>query len=280
MNDKDTLISDFGTWLNEEEANWFLDQLSIDSSRIEPNYFYLQKIAEAIITHLPFHNIFLLTRPPKAPSASEIRDDMLNLRGGPCGTMNTFLGALLRIKGFEVTLVSATIMEPHCHLGLLVSIHNNLYYVDAGDGKPYFDPMKIDEFKERRYTSHTYRSFKDGENFIIQYLSEDQKWNTTCSVHLTPRKFHFFEKSIHKHYTEESYGPFSRNLRLVKYPDRKILGFRNFTFLNEADNIYYREELPNLETLRLKAEMHFGLHKLPIQHAIDILVIKGGLING
>src|SRR4051812_13602056 len=125
MIDHQTLITDFGTWVSEDEANKFLNYLGILPLGIEPCYRFLQQITETIVTQLPFHNLFLLTRPPAAPTPTEIREDMLSYKGGPCGTMNTFLGALLRVKGFEVDLVSATIMEPDCHLGLLVRINND-----------------------------------------------------------------------------------------------------------------------------------------------------------
>lgn len=280
MIERTTLITDFGTWISEYEADRFLDNLGVSAFGIEPGYDLLQQITEAVITQLPFHNIFLLTRPPAPPTPNEIREDMLSKKGGPCGTMNTFLGALLRVKGFEVDLVSATIMEPDCHLGLLVSIDKDRYYLDAGDGKPYYEPMKINDTAVKKYPSHCFRYHTDRDNLIIQYQIEPDQWNTTCTVHLVPRKFSFFETSILKHYTDESYGPFSRNLRLVKYPGRKIIGFRNFTYLKEENQEYIRKELPDFESLRNMAELHFGIHQLPIQQAIDLLSKKGAIRNG
>jgi N-hydroxyarylamine O-acetyltransferase len=143
MIDQETLLQDFGTWVTAEEARYFLERLGIHPATLALDYDSLSRIVSAVIMDLPFHNLFLLTRHPHAPTCAEIRADMLGLRGGPCGTMNPFLGALLRVIGFETTLVSASMMEPHCHLGLVVSIDQERYYVDAGDGKPYFEPMRV-----------------------------------------------------------------------------------------------------------------------------------------
>jgi len=64
---------------------------------------------------------------------------------------------------------------------------------------------------------------------------------------------------------------------LVKYPNRKILGLRNFTFLKEENDRYFRIELPDLASLRETGDFFFGQHQLPIQRAIDVLVEKGAL---
>lgn len=280
MTTKESLLEDFGTWVDAVEADEFLCKLGLEVMSLHTDYASLQKITEAVITQLPFHNLFLLTRPPAPPSCEEIRQDMLEMKGGPCGTMNPFLGTLLRMKGFDVELVSASMMEPDCHLGLLVTLNNYRYYVDAGDGKPYFEPMNTGIPERRMYPSHVFRHFSDGEELVIQYAEGNGTWTTTCTVDLTPRKFKYFAPSISKHYTLEDYGPFSRNLRLVKYPGRKIIGFRNFTMLREESGICIREKVQSVEQLKELTHHYFGNDGLPIEHAIDILVTKRALTNG
>lgn len=275
MTDPELQVLRFGTWVQDSEAARFLKTLGLEVASIGTDWDSLKSIVNSFVTRLPFHNLFLLTRPPQSPTAIEIRDDMMRLQGGPCGTMNPFLGALLDSLGYEVTLVAASMMEPNCHLGLLVRIGDERYYVDVGDGKPYFQPMRIGTSEVINVPSHQFRYQTVNNELLLDYRDSSGNWETTCTVHLVPRHFGYFQDSIFKHYSLEDYGPFSRNFRLVCYPGQAILGFRNLVYLHEMDGRCMRDPLPDWQSLENLAIRHFGNLGLPISEAIHKLKKKG-----
>ena len=132
---------DFDLELTDSEVASFLQQIHVE--RDIPSAILLEQVVAGVVEHVPFQNITMLTGPRQRPSKSWIKKEMLNGLGGLCTVRNPFLYCLLKSLGFEVRFVSSTILEPDCHISLVVTIGEEEWWVDVGNGYPYFSPIRL-----------------------------------------------------------------------------------------------------------------------------------------
>ncbi|KAI9329384.1 asparagine synthase-domain-containing protein [Zopfochytrium polystomum] len=133
----------------------------------------LDAVAAATLARVPFHNLTLLARTPRAPpSFRDIRDDTLAATGGPCAVLNTFtawllarfaaaggLAGLRAVRLVAATVAAAAASSPRvgAHVAVVVVVgdagddddddgevygdggvlEDRLCFVDVGNGKPY-----------------------------------------------------------------------------------------------------------------------------------------------
>ena len=227
-----------GFILTNDEFIRFLNLLGLND--YEVNFEFLCLFLKRFFEKIPFQNINMILRGKgKSPTVNEIKLDMLSGSGGPCGTINPFVGSLLFKMGFDAYLVAGTMGKPYDHLALILNLDNEKYYIDCGDGQPYFQPMAINDDKEYNHPFRNHRIIKsDNNKFLIQFFI-DKKWLTDVCVDPTPRDFSFFEDSIYNHYTDLNFGPFWQGLRFACYPEDRIKAIRNNTIIiqNESNEI-------------------------------------------
>lgn len=238
----------FGVELSQTEAISFIKSIGLTVAY--PSFEALSKIILAVLGRIPFQNINMLLREKKSPTIAQIKADMLSLKGGPCGHINPFLGALLEKLGYDISLVSGSMMRPNCHLGLLLTYDKKQYYIDCGDGKPYFQPIPIREYSHYKGLTHEWRSSLKQNQFVIEYKKKEGEWFTNCTVSLQKVNFNFFEKEIHYHYTQDDYGPFQRGLRFAIYPNQEIRSLRDNTFTYVNQNRLIKENINSYRQLK------------------------------
>ena len=231
-------VKRFGFFIDDNEFNDFLTLINL--SEYEVTFEYLRNFIRNVTQKIPFQNINMLIRGKgKSPSVEEIKEDMLSGLGGPCGTMNPFIGSILFKMGFDVYLVAGTMENPNDHVALILNWENDKFYVDCGDGQPYFTPIST---KNEAQYFHPFKTFRlkiiDHTHFEIHFLVKNE-WVKDVTVNLTQRDFSFFENSIYRHYTDVNYGPFWEGIRFSCYPDSKIVAIRNncFIFQDNDENI-------------------------------------------
>lgn len=238
----------FGVNLNDKEVEHFLKSIHLEIA--PPSFNFLCKIIVSTLANVPFQNIFMLLREKKSPSLELIKADMLSLKGGPCGHINPFLGSLFESLGFEVSLVPVSMMQPNCHLGLLLTYNTKLYYIDCGDGKPYFQPIPISENASYNSPSHKWKSYFKQNHLFIEYQNKAGIWFRNCQISLQKVNFSFFDKEIHAHYTQNNYGPFQTGLRLAVYPEKRLLALRDDTFTYIQGNKEVTKRIENYSQLK------------------------------
>ena len=250
-------IKRFGLALTDEEFNKFLAILNIDS--YESTFDFLNLFISKIFETIPFQNITMLMRGKgKSPSVNDIKEDMLSGLGGPCGTMNPFIGSILFKMGFDIHLVAGTMGKLNDHLALLLNWNNEKYYIDGGDGQPYFKALPI---KQNQEYYHPFKIFKlvpiDSKKFEIWFLN-NETWIKDVEVDVTPRDFSFFEQNINQHYTDVSYGPFWEGIRFSCYPKGRIIAIRNNVFIyQDSENKIIKENFINETTLKIVIGKYF-----------------------
>lgn len=234
----------FGFSLNRDELDSFAKRIGVEGIvSIPPSLVALGKVISAFLGNIPFHNLSLLTRGRRSPTISEIKRDMLSGLGGPCGHMNPFLGAFLHGLDYRIHLVSGSMMQPNCHLALLVHLPEGRFYCDVGDGRPYFYPMAADRLQEHHHPSYTWKTYPLSENQLALDVLHEDGWSRNCTVDLDEKPFSFFTNFIYCHYSKDDYGPFQRGFRLVQYPMGAVKGIRDLEYLYQENGQFFRREI-------------------------------------
>jgi arylamine N-acetyltransferase len=257
-------------WLARADVEAFHAQLGLAVE--PPSKPALVALLGRLLDRLPFQNIDMLARPRRAPTLAEIRSDMLEGRGGPCGHMNPFLAALLHELGYAVSLVAANMQAPDCHVALLVDIEGERLWMDVGNGFPYLEPIPLGDEHPRSHPllDHRLRSLGDSRWQIEHRRRGQLEWSRNYDFGLAPRSFDSFAEMIEAHYSRPGYGPFLLGLRAIRFPPCRAIVLRDRVLrLVDAE----RDESHSLDDDGLAAALreHFAASKLPLQQALDHL---------
>jgi len=199
----------------ENEVESFLNR--IEAIRSEPSPSFLEAIVSGIIEHLPFQNISMLTDDWVRPCPSKIKSDMLSGHGGLCTVRNPFLHEFLKSLGFSVRYVSSTIMEPDCHISLLVNIDGRDWWVDVGNGFPYLKPILLGDEEEVNHPFIDYRIVNIGNRWHVQHRKLDREWETNHHFSQIGVPYSVFDRMHHLHYSTPGWGPFLIGLRVNRW---------------------------------------------------------------
>jgi asparagine synthase (glutamine-hydrolysing) len=246
----------------------------------------LDSLVSASLQTIPFTNLTMLLRPPRPPTNEEIKFDFLSGIGGPCAVVNAGFAAFIHCLGFTVCLTPATMLQSECHVGILVLIQGEFYYVDVGNGKPYFQAVKLGDertlgceynfpwkvvWNEDTQLFHLFHG-KAGPNEDSSGISWPEKANQTFHP---ARTVHYasFRPMIQRSRTDRTYGPFLHGLRLVMYlGNRSLVGIRDAQIMS-GSSIYQSE---NEQELVEFAQQYFSKTLVDmLQDALDVLRAHG-----
>ncbi|MAI30050.1 MAG: hypothetical protein CMM07_00070 [Rhodopirellula sp.] len=199
------------------EARAFLRLLGVPA--LPPSKPYLVRLIRAIYCRIPFQNLTMLTRPRAAPAWNEIIEDMLSGLGGLCTTINPFVCAFLHQLGFRSVLLTSTMLgRPDSHIAIGVWIEERLFWIDLANGFPYLMPLATDRATAQEFAGFRYR-LEPGEEWAKIYQDVLGKEKTICNqeVCLTPVHYSHFDQMRLLHYSDPSFGPFLRHIRLNRW---------------------------------------------------------------
>ncbi len=206
---------DFDLELTDSDVASFLLQIHVEKNK--PSPIFLQQIIAGVVEHVPFQNITMLTGPRQRPSKSWIKEEMLNGLGGLCTVRNPFLYCLLKCLGFEVRFVSSTILEPDDHISLVVSINEEEWWVDVGNGYPYFSPIRLGDESPQSNWFFQYRLVSRGARYEVQHALPGEEWS--LNHHFSPAAVDFsvFDHMHEMHYKQPGWGPFLTGIRVNRF---------------------------------------------------------------
>jgi|MDSW01.1.fsa_nt_gb N-hydroxyarylamine O-acetyltransferase len=208
-------MADFRIDFTDEEVESFLHRIEVNCSQPSPSF--LEAIVSGIIEHIPFQNFSMLTDDWVRPSPHKIKLDMLSGHGGLCTVRNPFLHELLDRLGFSVRFVSSTIMEPDCHISLLVNIDNKDWWVDVGNGFPYLKPIMLGDESEVTHPFIHYRIVNVEDRWHVQHRKPEEDWKTNHHFSDIGVPYSVFDKMHHLHYSTPGWGPFLTGLRVNRW---------------------------------------------------------------
>ncbi|MGD7045998.1 arylamine N-acetyltransferase [Jeotgalibacillus proteolyticus] len=263
-----------------EHAKKYLHDLNVPLE--EPSLPYLERICHAQLNTFPFENISKLilfkehgNNSFKVPSFSHFVDHHEQYQfGGTCYTLNSNLMRLLREIGFECY----HIMLGEEHMGIIVVMNHERFYVDCGAAAPFFKPVSF----ERNFT--TISSFGKDEVYLlpeepqqnrykyVRYTNGSQSGKTWHFNSRKEAKVEDFDEVIQK--SNEPAAPFMTILRCQLYQTDKK---RSVSLVNNKFGIRYSNGETVVRILSTAEEIcgvlsdEFQLTKLPVEEAIGVL---------
>ena len=232
-------------WLSDTEVDHFLRLISVE--RDSPNLDLLSEVITKTLEKIPFQNLTMLSNKGTIPTIKEIKSRMLSGIGGICTIRNPFIHQVLLNLGFDAKLVSATIMQPGCHIAIIVKIGDNSWWCDPGNGFPYFSVIKLGDYTEKIHPFLTYRLIGNGNSWEIQHLKQSGKWLVNYHFKLEFKSFNEFDDIYINHYTVEGYGPFLTGLRynVWSLDDWTVLRDKRVFLKNNTIELRTIDELKN-----------------------------------
>jgi N-hydroxyarylamine O-acetyltransferase len=136
-------------------------------------------------------------------------------RGGFCYELNGLFAALLRVLGFDVTMLSAEVAnadgaysQPFDHMTLMVQLDQR-WLVDVGFGDSFLEPLLLDDPNEQPRREDLYRIANDGPFFIL-LRREMNEWKPqyrfTLQAHVYDdyaQMCHYHQTSAQSHFTQK-----------------------------------------------------------------------------
>lgn len=199
----------------EHEIASFLNRINVTRSKVSVHF--LKSIVSGILEYIPFQNFSMLTNEWIRPSEAMIKKDMLSGLGGLCTVRNPFLHQFLKALGFEVRFASATMLEPDCHISLIVTIEGNDWWVDVGNGYPYMDPIQLGDENMKSNWFMDYKLVLVDGRFYVHHKSQNKDWE--MNHHFSPEgvAYSVFDQMHHLHYSVPGWGPFLTGLRVNRF---------------------------------------------------------------
>lgn len=172
-----------------------------------PNAETLRNLHHAHILAVPFENLDIhWGRPIVLDEKSLYEKIVLRRRGGFCYEANGLFAALLRELGFNVSLLSARVMDggkpgpEFDHLTLLVQLEER-WLADVGFGDSFREPLRLDDPNEQLQNHGAYRLTRDGEQWTLLARSSDNEWEPQYMFTLRPYQLADFAGMCHYHQT-------------------------------------------------------------------------------
>jgi arylamine N-acetyltransferase len=257
--------------VNEEQALSFLS--SIGLQKIDCSSSGLQKLIRSSLSIVPFTNIMMLARPRKPPTQEEIIDDMLSLRGGPCGHYNPFMNEILRYCGFDSSLIPAWIKGQLSHMAIIIKIEGENWWVDFGNGHPYLTPIRLSSEEIIKHAGMEYRITNNSNGtYSLEHRTtgkEDFMENYIFTTKRVP--FSFFEEMVRLHYTNPGFGPFLEGIRFIRFPDCEMIAVRDKTILITSDGTIMKSRITENGGMEEVIKTHFSQAKYPLRDGLEVL---------
>ena len=177
-------------------ADRYLARIGIDTQVGPPTLELLADLQLAHLTHVPFENLHVY-------HARGVRTDIEwsypkvveQARGGWCFELNGCFGALLRTLDFELDYVSCQVWDQPSgwgpaldHLGLVVHIGGQRWFVDVGFGDNCLVPLPvIDGEHDANPRRARIEVDADADAFVLSELMPDDGWVPQLRGGLRPR---------------------------------------------------------------------------------------------
>ena len=234
-----------GNWLDEQEVDQYLGLIGV--SRKLPSVEFLTEIIGCTLEYVPFQNLTMLDSDRTVPAIDDIKRLMLSGIGGICTIRNPFIHQLLRKLGFDAKLVASTIMNPDCHITIIVEIEGELWWCDPGNGFPYFSIIRLGDETTKSHPFLDYRLTETDGTWSLEHKNSDGNWFTNYFFKLDFVDFDYFDSMYLRHYTDPSFGPFLTGLRFNKWTDESgvILRDSRATALKETVRLGSASEFEN-----------------------------------
>jgi len=214
-----------GKWLTNLEVGGYLNLIGVEKT--DPDLELLTQIVGRTLEVIPFQNLTMLDNEREIPTKEDIKRLMLSGVGGICTIRNPFIHQLLVELGFDARMVASTIMQPDCHITILVAIEGELWWCDPGNGFPYFSIIRLGDETIQSHPFLSYKLIKSDNRWELQHKNRDGNWFTNYHFNTEFVDFGYFGDMYESHYTDPGFGPFLTGLRVNRWTETGGIILRN-----------------------------------------------------
>jgi N-hydroxyarylamine O-acetyltransferase len=192
----------------------YLQRIGYNGPRT-PNAETLLNLHRAHMLSVPFENLDIhLGRPIVLDERLFCEKIVRRRRGGFCYELNGLFAVLLKKLGFNVTLLSARVLDngqlgaEFDHLVLLVQLEAR-WLADVGFGDSFVEPLRLDDPGDQLQDRGAYRLTRNGDQWTMLRQLPGEDWKPQYLFTLRPHQLADFAGMCHYHQTSPK-SPFTR----------------------------------------------------------------------
>lgn len=177
------------------------------SGSVFPTADVLRELHVRHLLSVPFENLSIHWNEPIILREEALFEKIvIRKRGGFCYELNGLFAALLRVCGFEVSLLSGGVMDSNGtfgpefdHMTLMVRLDQR-WLVDVGFGDSFRHPLLLDSRDVQESDDREYRIDK-ADDFFTLLRKENSEWKPQYRFTLTARSLEQYEGMCRYHQT-------------------------------------------------------------------------------
>jgi N-hydroxyarylamine O-acetyltransferase len=244
----------------------YLTRLNYNGS-LEPTLATLTALHQAHLLAVPFENLDIhLGRPIILDEESLFNKIVGEQRGGFCYELNGLFAALLRDLGYQVTYLSARVINREGvagpefdHLALRVDL-DKPYLVDVGFGDGFLRPLELyrsePQFQDGRF--YRIKATEKSEAFILEQREEEAEWEGCYLFTLTPYQFQDFAAMCHYQQTSPL-SAFTRRKVAIRRLPQGLVKLRDWQLFVETSQQKQEQSLQTQEEYLKVLREFFGI---------------------
>jgi N-hydroxyarylamine O-acetyltransferase len=194
-----------------------------------PTFESLQGLQLSHLLSVPFENLSIHANEPILLQEEALFDKIvLRRRGGFCYELNGLFAALLRLLGFNVTMLSAGVAKAaggfgpeFDHMTLMVSLEDR-WLVDVGFGDTFRQPLLIDRRDAQLQGERSYQIDDGGNYLLLQESQDDSGWKPQYRFTLQSHELVDFAEMCHYHQTSSESSFTQRRICSLARPDGRV----------------------------------------------------------
>ncbi|MDP5276606.1 arylamine N-acetyltransferase [Chengkuizengella axinellae] len=266
--------------------NWvskYLEKLYLSIPE-KPSYEFLTLFSERHLSTLPFENVSKLIYFSKfninryyIPSMETYVESLFKHDyGGTCYVLNQYAHKLLSFLGYDCSLVNLD----RGHIGILVKLPEfpaERLYLDVGAAAPILKPVRFEnKDNSSKYSVDEIQILPDAEQEgyyrFTRYRNEKFLTNTWIFNPNISFSKQNLDESIQNSFKSDAFFMTKLRVDLFQLEHGRILSLNNNKFTIRTEDLQETVTILNsIEEVESVIDKEFGLSKLPVRKAVEIL---------
>ena len=206
----------------------YLKRINYDGFKF-PDYKSLQDLQIHHLLTVPFENLSIHNKEPIVLEEDLLyKKIVLRRRGGFCYELKGLFAALLRDLGYNVSMLSAGVMNDKGefgpdfdHMTLMVLLEDK-WLVDVGFGDSFRQPLLIENRDEQSQGDRSYQIIEEGNYLVLKEKTIDKDWRSQYRFTLNPCKLDDYIVMCNYHQTSPESNFTQRKICSVAKPDGRV----------------------------------------------------------
>lgn len=231
---------------------------------VVPSAEILRSLQRAHLQTVPFENLSIHAGEPIVLEDGALFTKIVaRRRGGFCYECNGLFAALLRTLGFDVTMLSAEVANPHGgysqpfdHMALMISGPQR-WLVDVGFGDSFVEPLLLDERSVQVEGKRAYKIVDEDGWLILMRLDMDV-WTPQYRFTLQAYEYADFAEMCHYHQTSPE-SHFTQKRICSRATESGRITLSEMRLIETRGDERHERVLANQEEYDAALQEHFGI---------------------